>query len=714
MGDFLSYTLLPVILNMSLTASAVILFVLLARLALRKAPRVFSYALWLVVLFRLLCPVSISAHISLLGLLDTPVAETTAFTTSVDYIPLDVVHTTHPAVTLPVPGLGEAITQALPQGEEQTAADPLEAPVAIAAWVWLAGLAGMAVYSLLSLVRLRRRLVGAVPLEKNVYLADHIATPFVLGLVRPKIYLPSALPEQEQAYILLHERHHIRRLDHVVKLLAFAALCIHWFNPLAWLFFVLLGKDMEMSCDEAVMRRLDGEGRADYSASLLRLATGHRSIAGAPLAFGEGNTRERINNILRWKRPQRRALWAGAALCLVAAAACAANPAAADPSDNPPATTTPPSSVSSGPAQGTYATAADAAYYLELSVPGQTFQEMDEERKAAILAEYGEYLAGYTFLARESADGQSAYLLGQAESRPGPLYGTYSIQVGDFAGGTVEILYTQEESAAVDEALTAGETPQVGCLIRDSSLFRTADDSLVLIEPKTAARTLSVTFNRYLASPDGPAYIEDALARGIAITNPGTPCLYVYRIDPQFGELAECIALTQEQLAAIEAEELKAITPGFGFAASVHTEEGTTTYTEITGVPQTVLDLAIEKCDYRCADPSYITGAVLGAVLEGSWLEEPRQAREGDLARLREILKNAEQGYVGSCGYGAKVTLTLTGGERLTVFKGTDGCDTVVFGSYGGYFLGDAENTEFWQIFGLDPETKEPLAPVGE
>lgn len=195
-------------------------------------------------------------------------------------------------MTLPVPGMGEAITEALPQGEEQTMADPLEAPIAIATIVWLTGTVAMVIYGVVSLLRLRRRLVGAVPLEKSVYLADHISTPFVLGLFRPKIYLPSALPEGERGYILLHERHHIRRLDHAVKLLAFLALCVHWFNPLVWLMFVLLGRDMEMSCDEAVMKKLGEAVRADYSASLLRLATGRKIIAGAPLAFGEGDTRD--------------------------------------------------------------------------------------------------------------------------------------------------------------------------------------------------------------------------------------------------------------------------------------------------------------------------------------------------------------------------------------------------------------------------------------
>ena len=326
MGDFVAYELLPIILNMTITASVVITLVLLARLVLRRAPRICSYALWLVVLFRLLCPVSLTADISLMGLLDTPVTEVTAHTSAAAYVPRDVVHDPEPAVDFPVPGIGEAVSKALPQGEEQTVADPLEAPMALATIAWMTGAAAMVIYGVVSLFRLRRRLVGAMPLETGVYLADHIDTPFVLGLVRPRIYLPSALPEGERNYILLHERHHIRRLDHVVKLLAFLALCIHWFNPLVWLMFVLLGKDMEMSCDEAVMKLLGEDVRAAYSASLLRLATGRKIIAGAPLAFGEGDTRERVKNVLKWKRPRLWAVLAGVVVCVAVIAACAVNP----------------------------------------------------------------------------------------------------------------------------------------------------------------------------------------------------------------------------------------------------------------------------------------------------------------------------------------------------------------------------------------------------
>jgi len=321
------YTFLPKILNMSLTASVAIVFVLLLRLLLKKAPKVISYALWGVVLIRLLCPVSIESGLSLFGLFDTPTASVTDRTSAVEYVPSNIVHTEYPEVVLPVPGVGEAITEVLPQGEEQLRADPMEAPVSISTYVWAGGVLIMAVYGFVTYLRLRRRLVTASPLRENIYLADDIDSPFVMGLIRPKIYLPSAMEEREQSYIILHEQHHIRRLDHIVKALAFVALCVHWFNPLVWVAFILSGKDMEMSCDEAVVRKLGTEIRADYSASLLSLATGKRIIAGMPLAFGEGDTRGRIKNLANWKKPAFWVVLVAVIACVVLAVCLLTNPA---------------------------------------------------------------------------------------------------------------------------------------------------------------------------------------------------------------------------------------------------------------------------------------------------------------------------------------------------------------------------------------------------
>lgn len=293
------YEILPKILNMSLTGSIVILAVLMIRFFLKRAPKLFSYMLWAVVLFRLLCPVSFSSEWSALGVFNASISSSGA----VEYISPNIVHTENPSVTLPLPGISEAINNTLPSGEKQLVADPLEAPVAIATNIWIFGIAGMLVCSFINLIKLRRKLVGAVLLRENIYLADHIGSAFVLGIFFPKIYLPSTLSENEQGYILQHEKCHIRRGDHMVKILAFAALCIHWFNPLVWMAFMLAGKDMEMSCDEAVMRKMGNEIRSDYAQSLLHLTTGRRIIGATPLAFGEGNTKDRIKNVLNYKKP---------------------------------------------------------------------------------------------------------------------------------------------------------------------------------------------------------------------------------------------------------------------------------------------------------------------------------------------------------------------------------------------------------------------------
>ena len=336
MTAFLSQTLFPALLNMSLTAGIVILCVIAARLALKRAPKVFSYALWAVVLFRLLCPVSLPSGISLLGALDAPARQASPVVSTVTYVQPQPQPEAIPPQTgqVPVEPQTPASDSLAPVVPEQQATSTVDW-AAVAAWVWLAGVLGMAGYSIFALLRLRRRLVGSLRLRDNIYLADHISTPFVLGLVRSRIYLPSTLTEGEMGYIIRHERYHIRHGDHVVKVLAFAGLCLHWFNPLVWAAFILAGKDMEMRCDEAVVRQLGERVKADYSASLLALATGRLTIAGTPLAFGEGDPKGRIRNLLRWKRPRMWLSLVAGVACVAVIAACAANPAG--PSSQPPA-----------------------------------------------------------------------------------------------------------------------------------------------------------------------------------------------------------------------------------------------------------------------------------------------------------------------------------------------------------------------------------------
>ena len=307
------------ILNMSMTGSLVILLVMAARLLLKRSPKIYAYALWAVVLFRLLCPVSLSASVSALDLLQPEVTEASPVTSTVSYRPSAYVQRRADAILIP---------QAAPESTQDTGAIKQTAPSVwdIASYVWFAGMAAMACYSVVQFLRLRGKLVGAMPYGKNVYLSDYIASPFVMGVLRPKVYLPSGIPMAERPYILAHEQHHIRRGDPLWKLLGYGALCIHWFNPLAWCAFILAGKDMEMSCDEAVIRQLGDGIRADYASSLLRLATHKKIIAGMPLAFGEGDTKGRVRNMANWKKP---GVWVSilcGIVCIGVLVACGVNP----------------------------------------------------------------------------------------------------------------------------------------------------------------------------------------------------------------------------------------------------------------------------------------------------------------------------------------------------------------------------------------------------
>lgn len=318
-------TLILRILNMTLTGSLVIIIVLLGRLLLKKAPRILSYGLWAVVLFRLLCPVTLSSGVSLLNLLDVPATERS----TIEYIPENIVSAPFPTVDFLVDPASDVVNDSLPQGWEQVNERPLASLIHIATAVWLAGMGAMLVYSLVSLLRLRKHLSGAELLRDDIFVCRELETPIVMGLLRPKVYLPASLTPEEQDHVLLHEFHHIWRGDHIIRPLSFIALTVHWFNPLVWVAFFLSEKDMEMSCDEAVVQKMSKEDRCDYSQSLLQLAAGHRASPVSPLSFCEGDPAGRIRNILRWRAPSRRTWAVCICICLLLCVSLATDPVVA-------------------------------------------------------------------------------------------------------------------------------------------------------------------------------------------------------------------------------------------------------------------------------------------------------------------------------------------------------------------------------------------------
>jgi len=303
------------VLNMSITASFVALAVIAARLLLKRAPRVFSYALWLAVLVRLICPFSINSAFSFLSFLKPNVHPGTG---TLEYIPQNIGLMQNPVINIGTGGINDALNSSLPPATPLASANPMQIIMDSAGIVWAAGIAVLLIYTVISYLKLIYSMKTATLVRDNIFETDRITSPFVCGFIKPKILIPTGLSEDELPYILAHERVHIRRLDYLVKPLAFLALIVHWFNPLMWISFALMSKDMEMSCDESVLKQLGNDVRCGYSNSLLSLSIRRSGfILGSPLAFGESDIKSRIQNILNYRKP---ALW-GVALGVVVTAA---------------------------------------------------------------------------------------------------------------------------------------------------------------------------------------------------------------------------------------------------------------------------------------------------------------------------------------------------------------------------------------------------------
>ena len=280
------------VLNMSITASYVILFVIVIRLMLKKAPKVISYALWSVAAFRLLIPFSFKSVFSLMPRKTNAVP-----------LPNGVIYQQSSQIDNGIRVLDSFTSESLHAQHTSASLSPLQIFIEYGAYIWMLGIIVLFVYSFVSILVLRRRLKAAQLIERNIFEARNLQTPFVLGLIRPKIYLPVGLKDDERDYILLHEQIHIRRKDHIIKMLAFFVLCFHWFNPLVWVAYLIMSMDMELSCDERVLKEMDEKIKKPYANSLLSLAAGRHILNGSPIAFSESKVKWRIKNVLNYKKP---------------------------------------------------------------------------------------------------------------------------------------------------------------------------------------------------------------------------------------------------------------------------------------------------------------------------------------------------------------------------------------------------------------------------
>lgn len=296
--------------NLSISASWLILAVLVLRVVLKKAPKWVMPLLWGVVALRLVCLFSIESALSLI-----PSAET---------IPSEIVTETREPVLYEQATLDIVTNPTLPSAAEVpvgVSRQQAQVDFNIYSVLWLAGMAALLVHALVSAGKLKKKLATAILLRDNIYESEFVDSPFVFGVIKPKIYLPMHMDEGTAAYVIAHEHAHLARRDHWWKVLGYLVLALHWFNPLVWVAYILFCRDIELACDEKVVKGLDGAARADYSQALLSCAAPGRAVAACPLAFGEGNIKTRVKSALHYKKP---AFWVAAAavLAVVIMAVC--------------------------------------------------------------------------------------------------------------------------------------------------------------------------------------------------------------------------------------------------------------------------------------------------------------------------------------------------------------------------------------------------------
>ena len=292
------------IINMSISASWLVLAVLIFRLVLKKAPKWVDVLLWGIVAIRLICPFPFESALSLI-----PSAET---------IPLNIGMDTTPTINSGINAINNAVNPIISQSNTPIAgasANLLQITIGIYEYIWIFGMITLALYTAISYWHLRRKIDTAVRYKDNIFQSENINSPFVLGIIKPKIYLPFKMDGQNMEHVVAHEQAHIQRKDHWWKPLGFLLLTIHWFNPLMWLAYVLLCRDIELACDEKVIKELDNEQRADYTQALVACSVNRRMIAACPLAFGEVDVKERVKSVMNYKKP---ALW----VVILAASAC--------------------------------------------------------------------------------------------------------------------------------------------------------------------------------------------------------------------------------------------------------------------------------------------------------------------------------------------------------------------------------------------------------
>ena len=326
--------------NISITASWVVLAVVVIRFCLKKAPKWLSCALWGVVALRLVFPFSLESELSLIPSTQTinPSAiYNDSFEVDTGFSAVDnaVNGTVENTVVNTVNNTVDSTVNSLKENADVSVTESVGI-AGIIAFVWLIGMFVMAGYAFISFLRLKLKLRTAVKKEGNIYQSESVGSPFVLGLLRPRIYMPYKTDEADIPLVVAHEKAHIKRFDHIIKPLGYLLLSVHWFNPLMWVAYILLCRDIEAACDEKVIKELGEDVRKSYSTALLNASISRRSVAACPLAFGEVGVKERIKGVMNYKKPAFWVIIAGVAVCIIAAVCLLTNPKGSEKTDYTP------------------------------------------------------------------------------------------------------------------------------------------------------------------------------------------------------------------------------------------------------------------------------------------------------------------------------------------------------------------------------------------
>lgn len=734
------------VLEISWQAGLIALAVMAVRPLLRRAPRRAVCMLWLLVALRLLLPARLTV--------ESPVSlqqpESPPLQAYQELRQQEKVYVSAPPeqrleMAGPAAAQGFALLDQLPA-------------------IWLTGVGCMALYMALSLLRMRWRLRAAPRIQDNVYRCTDWSTPFVLGVLAPRIYVPETVSEQDFPQVLAHERCHIHRWDHVWKPLAFLLLAVNWFNPVLWAAYVLLGRDMERACDEMVLKNATPAQRAAYSRALVACAAQPKMAAVCPLAFGEVAVKERVKNVLNYKKP---ALWAVILLVVAAAiiAVCLLTKPAGKDAGVPDAETLyalrteyiGDNAAVSGILDALGFRAAGAAgdgqaytYSFEVETASEPYGVVVRYAFAGALPDWEtvplSYLCAY-YLNGDGAysEGAMDVLAHRYQQAPNTvkayLRRLAGQQVPDGRGDASEVLL-QDISRYAMSQLTGGlpvaasyERDQLSISVSEvySVTYRTVtydenySEDIPVYEVGSGAQ-LSVIkgegftlYGRYneenvaLHNGDVVELTEQFVGLGMdgqyavrfQYRSGGAPAaeLEVYQITWEVGDSTkQVVPLTEEQVQAIQSE--KGLVQPEWYLVSAQLRQGDEDVAYYMGndykpVPPTVLKILTEQCGYTFVTPADFKGNMTSAKLE-FYGGETYTAAKADLPALQRMLTNA-RAYGGgtSCGFGAKLTVTFDDGRTVSVLKGTDSCASFTFGSWNAAMVSDSENRQFWQMFGV-------------